>query len=58
MVTQLLDTILFSLLGLYGLVANIWQIIIISYLIKLFAIGIATPLVGFSKWVMRGSHRP
>lgn len=32
--SQALDTIVFSFLGLYGLVANIWHIIIFSYSIK------------------------
>src|SRR5579872_1927718 len=32
---QLIDTILFSFLGLYGLVENIWQVIFISYCVKL-----------------------
>ena len=49
MITQLLDTVLFSFLGLYGLVDNIWHIIIISYSVKLLAILIATPCVALSK---------
>jgi queuosine precursor transporter len=46
---QLLDTVLFSFLGLYGIIDNIWQVICISYLIKLASIVIATPFVGFSR---------
>lgn len=46
---QLLDTVLFSFLGLYGIIDNIWEVIIISYLIKLASIIIATPFVGFSR---------
>jgi uncharacterized integral membrane protein (TIGR00697 family) len=46
---QLLDTVLFSFLGLYGIIDNIGQVIIISYLIKLLSIIIATPFVGFSR---------
>jgi len=34
LITQLLDTVLFSFVGLYGLVANIWHIILASTLIK------------------------
>jgi len=45
---QLLDTTLFSFLGLYGIIDNIGEVIIISYLIKLASIIIATPFVGFS----------
>ncbi len=48
---QLLDTILFSFLGLYGIIDNIWEVITISYLIKLASIIIATPFVGFSRRV-------
>lgn len=47
--TQLLDTILFSYLGLYGIIDNMWDIIIVSYGIKLLAIAIATPLIGLSR---------
>ncbi len=36
--SQLLDTILFSFLGLYGVVGAIGEIIVVSYLIKLLAI--------------------
>ena len=49
MITQLLDTVLFSFFGLYGLVDNIWHIIIVSYSVKLLAILIATPCVALSK---------
>lgn len=48
-ICQLLDTILFSLLGLYGIIDNIWEVIIISYMIKLASIIIATPCVGMSR---------
>lgn len=46
---QLLDTVLFSYLGLYGIIDNIHEVIVISYLIKLASIIIATPFVGFSR---------
>ena len=48
---QLLDTVLFSFLGLYGIIEDIWQVIIISYVIKLMSIIIATPFVGFSRTI-------
>ena len=48
-VCQLIDTLLFSFLGLYGMVENIWHVICISYLIKLLGIIIATPFVWFSR---------
>jgi uncharacterized integral membrane protein (TIGR00697 family) len=50
---QLLDTILFSILGLYGIIDNIGEVIIISYLIKLASIIIATPFVGFSRRIYK-----
>lgn len=46
-ITQGIDTILFSFLGLYGLVSNIGQIILISYIIKLITIFCLIPLVKF-----------
>lgn len=48
-VTQLLDTVLFSFLGLYGLVANVFELICISYTIKLVAIMLTAPFVALSK---------
>ncbi|HSW74190.1 MAG TPA: queuosine precursor transporter [Candidatus Limnocylindria bacterium] len=50
---QLLDTVLFSFLGLYGLVDNLGQIIFISYTVKLAAIAISIPCVTFSKKLFR-----
>jgi uncharacterized integral membrane protein (TIGR00697 family) len=50
---QLLDTVLFSFLGLYGIIDNIGEVIIISYLIKLLSIIIATPFVGFSRKIYK-----
>lgn len=49
--SQLVDTILFSFLGLYGIVDNIWHIILFSYLIKLLCAIIIVPIVkiGFKK---------
>ncbi len=47
-VSQFLDTVLFSFTGLYGMVVSIIDIIIISYLIKLAVIFCFTSLV---KWV-------
>lgn len=55
---QLLDTVLFSFLGLYGIIDNIEQVIIISYLIKLITIIIATPFVGLSRRVYALTSSP
>jgi len=57
MITQLLDTVLFSFLGLYGLVDNIWHIIIVSYTVKLCAIVIATPFIALSKLTCAASRK-
>ncbi len=47
--SQFLDTVLFSYLGLYGLVSSLWDIIAISFLVKLVIIGCSTSLIAFSK---------
>lgn len=52
-ICQLIDTILFSFLGLYGIIEHIWQVILISYLIKLAAIFVATPFVCLSHRIYR-----
>jgi queuosine precursor transporter len=51
--SQLLDTVLFSFLGLYGLVDNLMQIICISYIIKLSAIALITPCIALSRLIVR-----
>jgi len=43
--SQLFDTILFSFLGLYGIVHNITEIIIVSYTIKVINILLTTPFL-------------
>lgn len=52
-ICQFIDTVLFSFLGLYGILDNIGEIIVISYSVKVMAILLATPLVMFSKIVYR-----
>ena len=50
--SQLLDTILFTFLGLYGIIEPILDILIASFLIKLCAIFALSPLVHLSKkWI-------
>jgi len=53
---QLIDTILFSFLGLYGFVDNVMHIIIISYSVKLMSIVIATPFVSLSQSIYHRTH--
>ena len=50
--SQLVDTILFGFLGLYGLVENLGQIILVAYTVKLIAIAIGTPFIAISKKIM------
>lgn len=50
--SQLLDTILFSFLGLYGLVESVFDIIVMSYFIKCIVIACSASIVAFSKtWI-------
>ena len=48
-VSQAIDTVLFSLLGLWGLVDNIASIIVFSFIIKLIIAATATPFTAFAK---------
>lgn len=48
-ITQFSDTLLFSFLGLWGLVSSLWDIIIVSFLIKLIIISFLTPLIALVK---------
>jgi len=47
--TQFLDTALFSFFGLWGIVASLFDVIFISFFIKLLVIACMSPLVHFSK---------
>lgn len=51
--SQLLDTVLFSFLGLYGLVESLFDIILVSFLIKCLIIAASSPFVIFSKRVVK-----
>lgn len=51
--SQLLDTILFSVLGLWGIVSNLGHIMIMSYAIKIIAIAMTTPFLIIAKKVIR-----
>ena len=37
-ITQFIDTVLFTFLGLWGIIGNMWHIIIVAYMIKLITI--------------------
>lgn len=47
--SQLLDTVLFSLLGLYGLVESLFDIILMSFIIKCMIILASSPFTAFSR---------
>lgn len=47
--SQFLDTILFSFIGLYGIVSSMVDIIIVSFLIKLIVIFFSAPFVRWAK---------
>ena len=47
-ISQAVDTVLFSFLGLYGIVSDIGHIIIVSYSIKIITLSIAAPFLGLS----------
>jgi uncharacterized integral membrane protein (TIGR00697 family) len=50
--SQLFDTIIFSFLGLYGIVSSIMDIMIVSYLVKVFAIFLTTPFIWHAKKII------
>lgn len=51
--SQLLDTFLFAFLALYGIVGSIWQIILVSFTLKIIVAIIATPFLGFTRIILR-----
>lgn len=46
---QLIDTVLFSFLGLHGIVASIWDIMLMSFAIKITIILVAIPFMALAK---------
>ena len=52
-VTQLLDTVLFTFLGLYGILKGIGSIILVSYGIKLIVIFSTGPFISASKKLLK-----
>jgi queuosine precursor transporter len=51
--SQLFDTVCFSVLGLYGIVSPLWQIISVSYALKMIALGLCTPSLMLIKNVLQ-----
>lgn len=54
--SQLLDTVLFSFLGLYGIVTHVWEIILVSYTIKVAVLLLATPFLMISKKINKTTN--
>lgn len=54
-ITQALDTTFFTFLGLYGLVASLFNVIIVSFAVKCAIIACSTPIAGLLK---RFSRQP
>ncbi|MFA5074822.1 MAG: queuosine precursor transporter [Candidatus Babeliales bacterium] len=50
-VSQLIDTLLFAFIGLYGIVNSIWSVIAISCAIKIVIVLISTPFINLVKFV-------
>lgn len=48
-ISQIIDTLLFGLIGLYGIVSSLFSIMIISFFMKMIALFITAPLINFSK---------
>ncbi len=51
--SQALDTVFFSFFGLYGIVASLFDIILVSFLIKCLIIGCSSPFVVFAKRIVK-----
>ena len=51
-ICQLLDTVLFSFFGLYGIIHNIGHVIMVSYTIKVILIVLATPFLWLTKKIV------
>ncbi|AHK63234.1 queuosine precursor transporter [Chlamydia avium] len=49
--SQILDTLLFSFLGLYGLVANLAHVMLFAFITKMFIIILSIPMVSLGKFL-------
>ncbi len=56
--SQLLDTALFTYIGLAGLVSHLFDIFLVSFLVKLLIIALSSPVISIAKkWVRRSYDR-
>lgn len=51
--SQLLDTLLFTFLGLYGVLGSLFDVILVSFAVKCVVVALSTPLIHFSKRYIR-----
>lgn len=56
MISQLLDTIIFSFLALYGVMSSIKDIIVVSYAIKLITLMLVSPFLVCASKLVRSHH--
>lgn len=56
-ISQLVDTVLFSLGALYGVVGDIADVIIVSYAVKMIVILCASPFVALSSKVLKNNRQ-
>ena len=54
--SQGIDTALFSFLGLYGIVSSIWDVMIVSFLVKCLVILASAPISIFARRFMKAAH--
>ena len=55
-ITQFLDTVLFSFIGLYGIIDNLGHLILVSYSIKMLVLIGSTPFMALSKKIVKESQ--
>jgi hypothetical protein len=54
-VSQFIDTLLFSFIGLYGIVGNFFHVVMFSYMIKLGIVLFAAPILSYARYLKRGN---
>jgi len=55
--SQFLDTVIFSLAALHGVVGSLWQVILFSFGIKICVIVLNSPFVALSKKIVKVEHK-
>jgi uncharacterized integral membrane protein (TIGR00697 family) len=54
--SQLLDTVFFTFVALYGSVHSVWHIIVVSMTIKILVVAINSPFIVLSKKILAYKH--